>query len=71
MGQTSTTAAADGKDKCKQALTRETYTVEEAAAILGISRATAYRPGVLPVVRIGGRLLVPRRALRRLLGEDA
>jgi Helix-turn-helix domain len=46
---------------------RQTYTVEEAAKILGICRAVAYRKGVLPTVRIAGRKLVPRRALERLL----
>jgi excisionase family DNA binding protein len=48
---------------------RQTYTIEEAAQILGICRAVAYRKGVLPTVRIGGRRLVPRRALERMLGE--
>ena len=49
---------------------RETVTVEEAGAVLGISRATAYRlasTGELPVLRLGGRLLVPRIRLDRLL----
>ena len=49
---------------------RITNTVEEAAAILGISRGSAYglaRKGVLPTIRLGRRLLVPRRALERLL----
>jgi excisionase family DNA binding protein len=50
---------------------RQTYTVEEAAKILGISRTVAYRRGVLPTVRVAGRLLVPRRALERLLTETA
>jgi excisionase family DNA binding protein len=50
---------------------RQTYTVEEAATILGISRAVAYRSGVLPTVKVAGRRLVPRRALERLLAETA
>jgi excisionase family DNA binding protein len=50
---------------------RQTYTVEEAARILGICRAVAYRPGVLPIVRVGGRRLVPRKALERMLAETA
>jgi excisionase family DNA binding protein len=50
---------------------RQTYTVEEAARILGICRAVAYRPGVLPTVRVGGRRLVPRKALERMLAETA
>jgi excisionase family DNA binding protein len=50
---------------------RQTYTVEEAAAILGIARATAYiavRDGSLPTIRIGRRLLVPRAQIDRMLG---
>ena len=48
-------------------LERQTYTIEEAAKILGICRAVAYRKGVLPTVQIAGRRLVPRHALERLL----
>jgi helix-turn-helix protein len=50
---------------------RQTYTIEEAAKILGICRALAYRKGVLPTVRIAGRRLVPKRALERMLAETA
>jgi hypothetical protein len=46
---------------------RRTYTIEEAARIRGICRAVAYRPGVLPTVRVGGRRLVPKQALERML----
>ena len=49
---------------------RQTLTVEEAAALLGIGRNSAYQAvasGQLPVIRIGRRLLVPRAALERLL----
>jgi excisionase family DNA binding protein len=45
--------------------------VEQAAKILGIGRNTAYtavRNGQIPAVKIGGRLLVPKMALERLLG---
>jgi hypothetical protein len=48
---------------------RHTYTIEEAAKILGICRAVAYRKGVLPTVQIAGRRLVPRQALERMLAE--
>ena len=48
---------------------RQTYTIDEAAKILGICRALAYRNGVLPTVKIAGRRVVPKRALERLLGE--
>jgi hypothetical protein len=50
-------------------LERQTYTIEEAAKILGICRAVAYRKGVLPTVRIAGRRLVPKQALARMLAE--
>jgi len=49
-------------------------TVEEAAAVLRISRQSAYqaaRSGELPTVRIGRRMLVPRAALERMLAPDA
>jgi len=51
---------------------RLTVTVEEAAHLLGISRGLAYemaRAGKLPTIRFGRRLLVPRRALNRLLEQ--
>jgi excisionase family DNA binding protein len=47
-----------------------TYTVEEAAAVLGISRASGYdgvNNGDIPSIRIGRRILVPKAALARLL----
>ena len=50
---------------------RRTYTVEEAAKILGICRAVAYRKGVLPTIRVAGRRLVPKRALERMLAKTA
>jgi len=49
---------------------RLTFTVEEAAAALGISRAFAYEAvsnGDIPSIRIGRRVLVPRKALERML----
>lgn len=49
---------------------RLTVSVEEAGALLGISRAFAYElaaRGELPCVRLGRRLLVPRKALDDLL----
>jgi excisionase family DNA binding protein len=53
---------------------RLTYTLTEAAVLLGISRALAYEAahrGELPVCRVGRRMLVPRVALLRLLDQDA
>ena len=50
-----------------------TLTVEQAGRLLGVSRGLAYqaaRDGSLPTVRIGRRLIVPRAALERMLGES-
>ena len=44
---------------------RATLTVGECAKILGIGRQLAYdkvKTGEIPVIKIGRRLLVPRRA---------
>lgn len=49
---------------------RLTLTVEEAAALLGISRGLTYelvRRGELPVLRLGRRLVIPRKALQAIL----
>lgn len=49
---------------------RATWTIPETARILGLSRAAAYRAaarGDIPARRIGGRLIVPRAALSRML----
>lgn len=51
---------------------RLTMTVEKAARRLGIGRDAAYRAvrsGELPSIRMGRKILVPRVALARLLGE--
>ena len=51
---------------------RLTWTVPEAARLLGISKDCAYdaaRRGDLPVRFIGRRVIVPRTALLRLLDE--
>lgn len=51
---------------------RLTLTIEETARLLGIGRQLAYekaRTGEIPVIKIGRRLLVPRRALERLLEQ--
>jgi hypothetical protein len=57
------------KPEHEDSLDRQTFTIEEAAKILGICRAVAYRKGVLPTVRVAGRRLVPRKALERMLAE--
>ena len=51
---------------------RSTLTVEEAAEMLGLSRAFAYEAvsrGEIPSIRIGRRILVPKVALERLLNS--
>lgn len=53
---------------------RATVTLAEAAQVLGISRSTAYelaRTGELPVLRLGRRLVISKRALDRLLEGEA
>ena len=50
-----------------------TYTVTEAAELLGIGWSAAYeaaRSGEIPTIRIGKRILVPLPALKRLLEQD-
>jgi len=52
---------------------RLTLTVEEAAATLGVSRASAYeavRRGQIPAIRIGNRILVPRSKLQDMLNAE-
>lgn len=49
---------------------RLTLSVEEAGRLLGISRGLAYmlvNRGDIPSIRLGRRIVVPRRALDRLL----
>lgn len=49
---------------------RQAYSVEEFARICGVSRTSAYsavKRGEVPHVRIGRRVVIPRRALERLL----
>jgi excisionase family DNA binding protein len=52
---------------------RRTCSVDEAAAVLGIGRSTAYaaaHDGSLPVLRVRTRLLVPTAKLLAMLGCD-
>ncbi len=51
---------------------RLTYTVDEVAKMLGISRGLAYEMvnrGELPSIRLGRRVLIPCRAFHRWLEE--
>jgi len=50
---------------------RSTFDVNEVAAILGVSRWSAYgaiRRREIPAIKVGKRFLVPRHALERMLG---
>jgi excisionase family DNA binding protein len=52
----------------------DSFTVDEAGEILGLSRASAFAAanrGDIPSIRIGKRMIVPRAALERLLTVDA
>jgi excisionase family DNA binding protein len=58
---------------CEPSTDRLVYSVAEAGALIGISRAFAYElvaRGELPVIRLGRRRLVPKVALRALLEAD-
>jgi excisionase family DNA binding protein len=49
---------------------RTAFSIDEVAGILEISRWSAYeatKKGEIPVVQIGGRKIVPRHTLERLL----
>lgn len=51
---------------------RLTWSVPEAAKILGIGRNLCYdkvRAGEIPVLKIGRRLVIPRAALEKLLAD--
>jgi len=53
----------------------QTYTIKEAAQILGVCLSTAYeaaKRGEIPVITIGGTKRVPRLALEEMLrhGDD-
>lgn len=53
---------------------RPTVSVDVAAQLLGISRASTFRAvhrGELPSIRLGRRIIIPTARLRELLGLDA
>jgi len=50
------------------------YTPAEVMEILQLGRSTVYdrlRDGTIPAVRVGRRLLIPRRALREMLEGES
>ena len=49
---------------------KHTFTISETAAMLGVAKNTVYRAvrrGEIPIIRLGGRLLVARTVMSRLL----
>lgn len=51
---------------------RQTYTVPEAGARIGLSKNAAYeaaKRGELPTLKIGGRLFVPIAAFEKMLAS--
>jgi len=64
----------EAKDRSRRHLPRQTITVPEAGARLGIGRNAAYeaaRRGEIPVIRIGKRMVVPLFAFERMLSVES
>lgn len=60
-----------GKDEARSA--RLTLTITEAGQMAGLGRSAAYqaaKTGEMPVIRIGGRLLVSRAAWEKKLNGE-
>ena len=61
------------KAEAATATSSEVLSVPAAGARLGLGRSASYeaaRRGDLPCIKIGGRRVVPRRAIDRLLGLE-
>ena len=60
--------------KSQEQMSPATLTVQEAGRLLGIGRNSAYAAAAtgeiagIPVIRVGGRLVIPRAPLEALLG---
>lgn len=68
--------ASTGLGHSETRLTRQTYSIEEVAQLLGLGRNTAYQAArdnslPVPVIRVGKRMVVSRPALDRLLSGEA
>ena len=53
-------------------LGRRTFTVREAAQVLGIGRDATYaavQTGTIPSIRVGRRVVIPREAIGRILDQ--
>lgn len=51
---------------------KQTFTIDETAALLGVSSNTAnaaIQRGEIPAIRFGRRVLVPKRALMKMLSD--
>jgi excisionase family DNA binding protein len=62
-----------GLGKNERPIVRQTYSVDEVARLLGIGRNSAYeaaRRGDFPTITVGGRILVPKAPIDRLLGGE-
>jgi excisionase family DNA binding protein len=60
----------DPNEQVEERLLRPTVSVDIAAQLLGISRASAFRAvhrGQLPAIRLGRRIVIPTSELRHLL----
>ena len=71
---TANTATTDGTGTRSSNRDRLVLTIAEAAEVLGVSRAFAYELAArdeIPVLRLGRRRLVPRKALLQMVGEEA
>ena len=56
----------------EETVQRRTYSVEEAAQILGIGRASAYQAvhaREIPSIKFGSRLVVPKAALDNMIAS--
>ena len=56
-----------------ETIDKQTYTIEEAAAMLGIGKTLAYtlvRVGKIPAIKCGGRWIVPKTRFDRWLNQD-
>jgi hypothetical protein len=54
-------------------INHDAFTVEEAGKILGLSRCSAFAAaarGDIPTIRLGRRLIVPRRGLEKMLAGE-
>jgi excisionase family DNA binding protein len=60
-------------DRQELQMERMTYTIVEAARLLGVGKTTLYeavRLGEVPAIRVRGRMLIARPVLAELLGFE-